>query len=176
MDPAWDREDAILGVPEDRVIRSNFGRDDILDLTTPEHEYAAGMYPVSQVFEWDSWQDGFDDYWKGDQHAEKRRFFRSFKQAILENFKRYHVPVIALDRSTSKEAVCVVFEKVNTGGNPLLTISVTRVGRNRLIFTTPVGLLISRFFPLKKKLRLHLETTPAVSGATVPSRPPPRSS
>jgi hypothetical protein len=29
------------------------------------------------------------------------------------------VPVIALDRSTSKEAVCVVFEKVNTGGKPL---------------------------------------------------------
>ena len=28
-------------------------------------------------------------------------------------------PVIALDRSTSKEAVCVVFEKVNTGGKPL---------------------------------------------------------
>jgi hypothetical protein len=119
MDPAWDREDAIVGVPEDRVIRANFGRDDVLDLTTPEHEYAAEMYPVSQVFEWDSWQDGFDEYWKGDQHAEKRKFFRSFKQAILENFKRYHVPVIALDRSTSKEAVCVVFEKVNTGGKPL---------------------------------------------------------
>jgi hypothetical protein len=29
------------------------------------------------------------------------------------------VPVITLDRSTSKEAVCVVFEKVNTGGKAL---------------------------------------------------------
>ena len=29
------------------------------------------------------------------------------------------LPVIALDRSTSKEAVCVVFEKVNTGGKAL---------------------------------------------------------
>ena len=29
------------------------------------------------------------------------------------------MPVIALDRSTSKEAVCVVFEKVNTGGKAL---------------------------------------------------------
>src|ERR1019366_4160999 len=36
-----------------------------------------------------------------------------------ENFKSYHVPVITLDRSTSKEAVCVVFEKVNTGGKAL---------------------------------------------------------
>ena len=38
---------------------------------------------------------------------------------MLENFKSYRVPVISLDRSTSKEAVCVVFEKVNTGGKAL---------------------------------------------------------
>lgn len=82
MDPSWDREDAIIGVPEDRVMRANFGRDEVLDLSKPEHEYSAEMYPVSQVFEWDTWQDGFDEYWKGDQHAEKRKFFRVFKQAI----------------------------------------------------------------------------------------------
>jgi hypothetical protein len=45
--------------------------------------------------------------------------FRTFKRQVLENFKMYRVPVIALDRSTSKEAVCVVFEKVNTGGKAL---------------------------------------------------------
>lgn len=45
--------------------------------------------------------------------------FRVFKRQILESFKYYRVPVINLDRSTSKEAVCVVFEKVNTGGKPL---------------------------------------------------------
>jgi hypothetical protein len=48
-----------------------------------------------------------------------RAEFRAFKNQVLENFKYYRVPVIALDRSTSKEAVCVVFEKVNTGGKPL---------------------------------------------------------
>ena len=45
--------------------------------------------------------------------------FRTFKRQVLENFKYYRVPVITLDRSTSKEAVCVVFEKVNTGGKAL---------------------------------------------------------
>ena len=45
--------------------------------------------------------------------------FRAFKRQVLENFKYYRVPVITLDRSTSKEAVCVVFEKVNTGGKAL---------------------------------------------------------
>jgi hypothetical protein len=41
------------------------------------------------------------------------------RELRLENFKYYQVPVIALDRSTTKEAVCVVFEKVNTGGKAL---------------------------------------------------------
>jgi hypothetical protein len=119
LDAAVDREEAIVGVPEDKVIRSDFGREVVLDLSTPQGEYAALMYPVSQVFDWDRWQDGFDDHWRGNEHEEKRETFRAFKRQILENFKYYRVPVISLDRSTSKEAVCVVFEKVNTGGKPL---------------------------------------------------------
>jgi uncharacterized protein DUF262 len=119
MDPLADREDAIVGVPEDRMIRTDFGREVVLDLSTPEREYAQLMFPVSQVFDWDDWYDGFERYWRGDQHEAVRDEFRSFRRQVVENFKRYQVPVIALDRSTSKEAVCVVFEKVNTGGKPL---------------------------------------------------------
>lgn len=119
MDPTVDREEAIIGVPEDRVVKSIFGRDEVLDLSTAEQEYNLLMFPVSQVFDWDSWQDGFDKIWRGDEHEAVRDEFRAFKKAVLENFKSYRVPVIALDRSTSKEAVCVVFEKVNTGGKPL---------------------------------------------------------
>lgn len=117
LDEAADREAAILGVPEDRIEKGAFGREGELDLSTPSKEYAALMFPVSQVFDWDNWQDGFDDYWRGND--ETRKLFRDFKRQVLENFKGYRVPVIALDRSTSKEAVCVVFEKVNTGGKPL---------------------------------------------------------
>ena len=119
LDPSVDREDAIVGVPEDRIERSDFGRKVERDLSTPQNEYAALMYPVSQVFDWDRWQDGFDEHWAGDLHKETREEFRAFKRQILENFKYYRVPVITLDRSTSKEAVCVVFEKVNTGGKAL---------------------------------------------------------
>jgi hypothetical protein len=117
LDSTIDREEAIISVPEDRMVRADFGREVILDLSTPAHEYAALMYPVSQVFDWDRWQDGFDDCWRGNEIS--RGEFRSFKREVLENFKYYRVPVITLDRSTSKEAVCVVFEKVNTGGKPL---------------------------------------------------------
>jgi hypothetical protein len=119
LDDSVDREEAIVGVPEDRVVRSDFGRETVLDLSSAEQEYAALMYPVAQVFDWDSWQDGFDQYWRGDENEPTRKDFRAFKRQVLENFKYYQVPVITLDRSTSKEAVCVVFEKVNTGGKAL---------------------------------------------------------
>lgn len=119
IDETVDREDAVIGVPEDRVDRTDFGREIALDLSTPEKEYSALMFPVSQVFDWDAWQDGFNDHWSGEEHKAVREQFRTFKKEVLENFKMYRVPVIALDRSTSKEAVCVVFEKVNTGGKPL---------------------------------------------------------
>lgn len=116
LDPSSDREEAVVSVPEDRVARTDFGRQTIVDVSTPEREYETLMFPVSQVFDWDDWQDGFNDYWKDE---DKRQLFRKFKQEVLENFKSYQVPVIALDRETTKEAVCVVFEKVNTGGKPL---------------------------------------------------------
>ena len=119
LDPTIDREEAIVGVPEDRIIRTDFGREVILDLSMPANEYEELMYPLTQVFDWDHWQDGFDQHWRGDEHEGMRKTFRAFKRQVLENFKSYRVPVISLDRATSKEAVCVVFEKVNTGGKAL---------------------------------------------------------
>jgi hypothetical protein len=119
LDSSADREDAIVRVPEDKIVKSDFGREVVLDVSTPAQEYASLMYPVTQVFDWDKWQDGFDKHWPGDQNESIRDEFRTFKKQVLENFKMYRVPVIALDSSTSKEAVCVVFEKVNTGGKAL---------------------------------------------------------
>jgi hypothetical protein len=119
LDLSADREEAIIGVPEDRVVRANFDRDVVLDLSSAKQEYALLMYPVAQVFDWDKWQDGFDEHWAVDTNKSVREEFRGFKRQVLDNFKMYQVPVIALDQSTSKEAVCVVFEKVNTGGKAL---------------------------------------------------------
>jgi len=119
LDPSVDREEAIIGVPEDKIVRGEFGREAGPDLSSTEREYKLLMYPVAKVFDWDHWQDGFDKAWSGDANELVREEFRRFKREVLENFKYYRVPVIALDRSTSKEAVCVVFEKVNTGGKPL---------------------------------------------------------
>ena len=120
MDASADREDAIIGVPEDRLVRKDFGREVVLDLSKPAHEYQLLMFPVAQIFDWDDWQDSFNDHWRGDdQHEAVLKEFRAFKKNVLANFNSYRVPVISLDRSTTKEAVCVVFEKVNTGGKAL---------------------------------------------------------
>src|SRR5262249_9144170 len=56
LDPALDRDDAIVSLPEDLKITENFGRKVQLDLTTREKEFENLMYPVSMVFQWDDWQ------------------------------------------------------------------------------------------------------------------------
>jgi hypothetical protein len=114
-----DREEAIFTVPEDRKIKTNFDKDIVLDLSTREAEFENMMFPVNQVFEWDSWQEDFGDYWIDRGQPEKRTLFKEFKNKVLQNFKSYQIPVIALAKNTSHEAVCLVFEKVNTGGKPL---------------------------------------------------------
>lgn len=45
--------------------------------------------------------------------------FNTFRNEFLAVFQTFLVPVIQLTKSASKEAVCRVFEKVNTGGVPL---------------------------------------------------------
>ena len=108
-----DREDAVLSVPEDRVIRT-FRGDEITNLSTPEQEYANDMFPLHKVFDSAEWRWGYSDYW--DRERDQLEIWDNFERQVVENFKRYQVPVIELDRETSKEAVCIVFEKVNTGG------------------------------------------------------------
>lgn len=61
--------------------------------------------------------DGFAKHWKYDQS--KMEFWFDFQNRILGAFKEYHVPVITLDKTSTREAVCLVFEKVNTGGKKL---------------------------------------------------------
>lgn len=114
-----DRDAAIFAVPEDRRQKENFDRDITLDLSTPQLEYQNLMYPLNQAFNWDTWQEEFGDYWIAKGQQEKREIFKRFKNEVLKNFAEYQVPVIALSADTSHEAVCLVFEKVNTGGKAL---------------------------------------------------------
>src|SRR5205085_349814 len=42
--------------------------------------------------------------------------FDQFEASVIDPIKRYELPLILLRKETPKEAVCQVFEKVNTGG------------------------------------------------------------
>jgi len=117
LDATVDREDAIVSIPKDRKVKSDFGKEVDLDLSSPDLEYQNLMFPLNQVFDWTAWMMGFWSYWK--ENGDQIERFMTFTREVLENFKGYQVPVIALSPDTSHEAVCLVFEKVNTGGKPL---------------------------------------------------------
>jgi hypothetical protein len=114
-----DRESAIFAVPEDRKLKENFDKDIVLDLSSPELEYENLMFPLNQVFSTDMWMQGFWNYWNTKGESAKIELFFRFRNEVLSNFAEYQVPVIALGADTSHEAVCLVFEKVNTGGKAL---------------------------------------------------------
>lgn len=107
-------ENAIIGVGPDRMLRKNFGRDIKLDLSAPEKEYAAFHFPCDQILNSDAWEEGLYA-----AHPDRIGEYIKFRNQVLKPFRSYLVPVIELKKETSKEAVCLVFEKVNTGGVPL---------------------------------------------------------
>lgn len=111
--PNTDREEAVVSLPEDRQIK-RFGREVVADYSTPEREYEAMLFPLSKVFDAFEWRVGFDRFW--DHDRDKAELWNEFETSVVKRFEQYPVPVIELDKDTPKEAVCQVFEKVNTGG------------------------------------------------------------
>ena len=107
-------EDAIIAVEEDKVERTNFGKDIKLDLTTAEKECAQLYFPCDQILNSDAWEEALQEH--APDHFPQ---YMKFRKEVLNAFRGYQVPVIQLHKTTSKEAVCLVFEKVNTGGVPL---------------------------------------------------------
>jgi hypothetical protein len=108
-----DREEAIRFIPESRRVL-NFRREVVEDYSKPELEYKHLLFPLTAVFDNGDWGDEFTDYWSDDK--EKRLLWRRFRQEFVRPFDLYHVPVIELGQETPRQAVCQVFEKVNTGG------------------------------------------------------------
>lgn len=114
MDPNVDLEEAIFSINENKLITANLGREIVLDLSTQEKEFENLMYPVCMIDEYSEWRWRFEKYW--DYNPDKIRFLSEFERYVINNYSHYDVPVIEMKKENSKEAVCQVFEKVNTGG------------------------------------------------------------
>lgn len=117
LDPNLDREEAVVGVPPDRALRS-LGKESVLDLSTTERECLAGLLPVSVLFDYGrltQWQLAYIQVDAADA-AERLKRWNQVAENVVIPFQKYQLPQILLGKDTPKEAVCKVFEKVNTGG------------------------------------------------------------
>ena len=120
LDPNTDRLDAIISVSEKKQLTANIGRNILLDLSTKEKEFENLMFPLNITFspnDTDDWRYEMEEYYGNNR--EYSLLFREFSQKILRPIIAYNMPVIQLDKETPKEAVCQIFENVNTGGVPL---------------------------------------------------------
>lgn len=104
-------DEALVAVDQNREIRTDFGRTVELDLSSREAECRQLYFPCDRILDWADWLQDLNRV-----RPEAMSDFLSFQGTILKAFSDYQLPVIDLKKETSKEAVCLVFEKVNTGG------------------------------------------------------------
>ncbi|UZE45684.1 DUF262 domain-containing protein [Selenomonas sputigena] len=117
IDPAIDRVEAIISVPESKRITSDFGRKIDLDVSTAEREYANKLFPLNIILDDEKsfeWERAYLAYHSNSHEASDE--YRTFRGKIIMTVTHYKIPVISLDKDTPKEAVCQVFENVNQGG------------------------------------------------------------
>lgn len=118
IDPDSDREDAIMSVPADGLVKT-FRGDVSLDVSTRDAQLTAGragMFPLDIVLDSDETMNWQLDYLAAGEIKQQLSTWKAFNDAVIKPFTGYQVPTIQLLKETPKEAVCQVFEKVNTGG------------------------------------------------------------
>lgn len=114
-----EREEAVLSCGEDYQLHTASGETIELSppgtlFSTANDEYKNKVFPVSKIFDYDDWQMGYQEFWEF--NSDKIRFFNRFRREVIDRFKECRLPVIQIPRETPKEAICLVFEKVNTRG------------------------------------------------------------
>ena len=120
LNPEIDRLDAIISVSEKKQLTTDIGRVVTLDLSTREKEFENLMFPLNITFSTPdvmNWMMQLHNHYG--HNPEIIALFQDFYTKVLLLIQAYTMPVIQLDKETPKEAVCQIFENVNTGGVPL---------------------------------------------------------
>lgn len=115
LDPNADMLDAVISIDESKILTEDIGRNIKLDLSTTEKEYESLMFPLNLAFsssEIRRWERGLA------RHYDETilDLFDQFDEDILANISSYKIPVITIGKEASRDAVCQIFENVNTGG------------------------------------------------------------
>lgn len=115
----FDIAEAVIIVPETKNIKD---KNMTIDLSTQENEFENLFFPLNKSFDWATWHQRYTMYIakkNPDNFQELIIMLGNFFTKIIEPLNAYAIPVIQLKKKTTKEAVCLVFEKVNTGGKQL---------------------------------------------------------
>lgn len=110
-----EREKAVLSCGKDKKLKKSDGED--VDVSSIENEFAYHLFPVYKIFDSGNWMWESLKHWKFD--PEKLDLLRMFESEVIDRIKQYNIPSIHLPKNTLIEAICLIFEKVNTGGAKL---------------------------------------------------------
>lgn len=117
LDPEADRLDAIISISDKKIKTEDIGKTIVLDLRTREDEYKNMMFPLNLTFSGSmKWILGLISYSKDEMNKDIMPIMDRFQEEILDPLNKYTFPVITLSKDTAPEAVCQIFENVNTGG------------------------------------------------------------
>lgn len=103
-------DEAVISVPADGVMRSNFGKDVVLDLSAQDKQHEHGWFPLNLLY---------GDHMSWILELQDPALGKHFYEKFIKQSATYDIPAIELDEDTDKAAVATVFEKVNIGGLPL---------------------------------------------------------
>lgn len=115
-----DREEVIISLPEDRK-RRNFRGEIINDYSTLDMQCQAGILPLDIVFNQSKLTGWMMRYLQiiPEETQSRLNKWNILAERILNPINQYQVPIIQLKKGIPREAICQIFEKVNTGGVPL---------------------------------------------------------
>lgn len=117
LDPSANDEDVVISIPATKQVTTDFGRKIEKDLSTRQDEFKLKMFPLNIILnsnEEQGWQNEYYAYYNYDRSVIQQ--FTELFSKIITPTQKYAMPVILLEKETPKEAVCQVFENVNTGG------------------------------------------------------------
>lgn len=120
LNPSEDRLEAIISVSDKKQQTTDIGRTVTLDLSSRQKEYEHLMFPLNIAFDTSGvmdWMMGYVAAYSAD--PDMVQLYKDFYDKIIKPVIDYKMPVIELGKDTPKEAVCQIFENVNTGGVPL---------------------------------------------------------
>jgi len=135
LEDSSDTVDAIISVPKDKKVKKSSKKNTGLDLSTLEKEFENKMFPLNIIFDHDKkekisndlmtkskWSEKYKEYYRNKNDDELyKKILSEFEELdeIFGRLKGYTIPVISLDSDTEMDAVCKIFEKVNSSNQPL---------------------------------------------------------